>query len=92
MNMKKFYILYILIIVLLGINLQAKSKIKLEQGEKRFKSMKSYTLHDFNFNWHITYMDIVNYDVYIEDNENFRLPPKMKFNTIAKMGKTVKFF
>ncbi len=89
--MKKLHISYILVTILMSLNLQAKSLIKLAQGEKLFRSMKSYRLQDFNFNWKISYMDIVNYDVAVGDKSDLELLPKMKFHTVAKMGKTVKF-
>lgn len=90
--MKKSHLLYLIVILLISTNLQAKSPyIKLDKSEKRFKKIKDYKLKDFNFNWNINYMDIVNYDVKSSDKIHFSLLPKVKFYTVIKVGKKVKF-
>jgi len=73
-------------------SLEAKSpNVKLEEGEKRFKNMEDYTLQDFHFNWHITYMDIVEFQTNESDGKDFTLPSEIKFYYHIKVGKAVSF-
>ena len=55
----------------------------LQKGEKRFHTMKSYTLDDFHFKWHIRYFDVVTY----EADRSLKLKKEGKFETLMHAGK-----
>ena len=75
----------LLLLLLSGIHLEAKDifpKIRLEKGEKKFKSLKQYTLKDFHFTKDIAYMDVVKYDV----TKKLKLQKEGNFRYVMKMG------
>jgi hypothetical protein len=57
-------------------------KIKLEKGEKKFKSLKQYRLKDFHLTKDIAYIDMVKYGV----SEKMKIEHEGKFRYIMKMG------
>ena len=76
----------ILLLLMLG-SMQAEAqidypKIRLEKGEKKFKSLKQYRLKDFHFTKDIAYIDMVKYEV----TKKLKLQKEGKFRYIMKMG------
>lgn len=91
-QLRRTVLLCLGILLFSSMHLEAKeNKVKLEKGEKKFRNIKSYTLRDFNFNWHISYMDIVVFQTNESDGKDFTLPSKVKFYNRIKVGKDVSF-
>lgn len=82
----QFIVRGVVLLLLLGsMQLEARvgfPKIKLERGEKKFKSLKEYRLKDFHFSKSIAYMDVVKYDV----SQKMKLIKVGEYRYVIKMG------
>ncbi len=80
----------ILLIVMLFSSLLfgAENSVTVENGEKQFKPLESYTMSDFRFAKPIVYMDIAWFTTKpFSDGKHFELHKNYTFHTILKVGK-----
>ena len=84
-NMKSIINGILLLLLASSMQLEAQEgfpKVRLEKGEKKFKSLKKYRLKDFHLTQNIAYMDVVKYGV----TKKWKLQEKGKFRYVMKMG------